>query len=130
MSKVKIDPQNIRDKQKSVSRHIEIDNSMSISEIAEIVTAKDGCLESARIYYESSVDWCEAVNVTLYLTFDSPETDEEWQQRLRDLDEFEARDKQMKIEAAAKKKAGRKARQEEERAEYERLKAKFEKSKK
>lgn len=60
---------------------------------------------------------------SVYLSFVSPETDEEWQQRLKEIDQAEARVKEQAKWAARMRKA---ARVEEELVEYERLKAKYE----
>lgn len=124
MSKVMFSQQNIRDKRKSVSRYIEIDDKTSVAQIVEIVRAKGGSVESATIQseYDNS---CWDTSVTLYVGFESPETDEEWAQRLKEMDEAEAREKARKVKEAADKKLAKKMKEERERAEYERLKAKF-----
>ena len=128
MSKVRFSQQNIRDKRKSVPRYIEVDDKTSVAQIVEIVRAKGGSVESATIQSEyDNSGW--DTSVTLYVDFESPETDEEWAQRLKEMDEAEAREKARKVKEAADKKLAKKMKEERERAEYERLKAKFEKPK-
>lgn len=124
MSKVRFSQQNIRDKRKSVPRYIEVDDKTSVAQIVEIVRAKGGSVESATIQSEyDNSGW--DTSVTLYVDFESPETDEEWAQRLKEMDEAEAREKARKVKEAADKKLAKKMKEERERAEYERLKAKF-----
>jgi len=124
MSKVRFSQQSIRDKRKGVSRYIEVDDKTSVAQIVEIVRAKGGSVESATIQSEyDNSGW--DTSVTLYVGFASPETDEEWAQRLKEMDEAEAREKARKVKEAADKKLAKKMKEERERAEYERLKAKF-----
>lgn len=98
----------------------------TLNSVIKCVKENNGDLDS--VYFDHSIDFYSG-SCVLFFTFSSPETDEEWQQRLKEMDKAEAREKATKIKEAADKKLAKKMKEERERAEYERLKAKFEKPK-
>jgi len=94
----------------------------TLNSVIKCVKENNGDLDS--VYFDHSIDFYSG-SCVLFFTFSSPETDEEWQQRLKEMDKAEAREKATKIKEAADKKLAKKMKEERERAEYERLKAKF-----
>ena len=94
----------------------------TLNSVIKCVKENNGDLDS--VYFDHSIDFYSG-SCVLFFTLSSPETDEEWQQRLKEMDKAEAREKATKIKEAADKKLAKKMKEERERAEYERLKAKF-----
>lgn len=76
------------------------------------------------VYFDTTPDNLSQ-GPSLFFASTSPETDEEWAQRLKQLDELEVREKAREIKEAALKKVAKQKKEEKERAAYERLKAKF-----
>lgn len=92
----------------------------TINDVIKHVKENDGDLDS--VYFDITTSWN---GPTMFFAFTSPETDEEWAFRLKQLDELEAREKAREMKEAADKKLAKQKKEENERAEYERLKAKF-----
>lgn len=95
----------------------------TINDVIKYVKENDGDLNSVYFDITDSNRWN---GPAMFFAFTSPETDEEWAFRLKQLDELEAREKAREMKEAADKKLAKQKKEENERAEYERLKAKFE----
>lgn len=116
-----------RERRMSVDRTKDmLSGDTTINDVIKYVKENNGDLDSVYFDITDSHTWR---GPTMFFTFTSPETDEEWAQRLKEMDEAEAREKARKVKEAADKKLAKKMKEERERAEYERLKAKFEKPK-
>lgn len=112
-----------RERLMSVERTKDIlSGDTTINDVIKHVKENDGDLDSVYFDITNSNGWN---GPTMFFAFTSPETDEEWAFRLKQLDELEAREKARVIKEAARKKMAKQKKEEKERAEYERLKAKF-----
>lgn len=120
MSKVKPSLEKSREKLGCVVRQ---HSNTTLKEVIKHVKANNGDLDS--VYFEITDPDGYVHGPTISFFFTSPETDEEWQRRLKEMDKDEAREKARKVKEAADKKLAKKMKEERERAEYERLKAKF-----
>ncbi len=105
-----------------VRRHEQIALGMTVIEMTDKLKARGADLASATLNYEI---FNNPGRDGFYFEFFSPETDEEWEQRLKEIDEADAKNKARRARDAPRKELAKKAREEAELAEYERLKAKF-----
>lgn len=125
MSKVKANwwPGQSRERLMSVERTKDmLSGDTTINDVIKHVKENDGDLNSVYFDITDSNSWN---GPTMFFAFTSPETDEEWAFRLKQLGKLEAREKTRKTKEAADKKLAKQKKEEKERAEYERLKAKF-----
>lgn len=95
---------------------------MTVIEMTDHLKARGVDLASATLTYETPRDRENG----FYFMFFSPETDEEWEQRLKELDEADARREARRIREIERKESNAKIIEAAERAEYARLKTKFE----
>lgn len=125
MSKVKANwwPGQSRERLMSVDRVQSMEPGFTtLNDVIKHVKENDWNFDS--VYFDMVPD-APSHGPSLFFASTSPETDEEWAFRLKQLDELEAREKAMEIKEAALKKMTKQKKEEKERAEYERLKAKF-----
>lgn len=98
-------------------RYEQIELGMTVIEMTDHLKARGVDLASAILIYRED---------GFYFVFFFPETDEEWEQRLKKLDEADARREARRIREIERKERNAKIIEAAERAEYERLKTKFE----
>lgn len=101
----------------------------TLNSVIKCVKENNGDLDS--VYFDHSIDFYSG-SCVLFFTFSSPETDEEWTRRLKEIHEelrrnkAEASEKARTARELAHRKNMIKRKEEKDLAEYERLKAKFE----